>query len=404
MDQSYSNQINADASQYAEEGPAEAQMMTREKPDGITDPAGEAGWYLERERINRGLSLEDIGACTGIHPYHVEAIEYGDMTHMPPRLEALEMIAAYADFLGFDPDPLLQHYASFLPRPEVAPRRHPANPAPMMSAKILPFGNFPKIPTIDFKSLKLPPMPKVPGGRSGVVASVALAVMLLAGGGYMFSGGSSTTATPAVSQMADNSDPMPTATTGTDAAEVKVTESPIAMDEASAGNANANQPVAAAGETDADQVASAIPEPDAIPGIDAGSDTGDLGAFIAEQVEGSDAPETVATTSKPVDLASTTSDGGKVFGSSDEKVHVVLKATKAIWLLIEDGQGNRVATQMLNPGDTYRVPSREGLVAIAQDGGALIYSIDGVEKGVLGQPGSLLAAEPLDVKALAVKG
>ena len=95
---------------------------------------------------------------------------------------------------------------------------------------------------------------------------------------------------------------------------------------------------------------------------------------------------------------------GKVFGSTDDKVHVVLKATKAIWLLIEDGQGNRVATQMLNPGDVYRVPNREGLVAIAQDGGALVYSIDGVEKGVLGQPGSLLAAEPLDVKALAAKG
>ena len=36
--------------------------------------------------------------------------------------------------------------------------------------------------------------------------------------------------------------------------------------------------------------------------------------------------------------------------------------------------------------------------------GALVYSIDGVEKGVLGQPGSLLAAEPLDPKVLAAKG
>ena len=120
-------------------------MALRDKPDGLMDPAGEAGWYLERERMARGLSLDDVAACTGIHPYHVEAIEYGDMTHMPPRLEALEMIAAYADFLGFDPDPLLHHYASFLPMPEVAPRRHPANPGPMMSAKILPFGKFPKI-------------------------------------------------------------------------------------------------------------------------------------------------------------------------------------------------------------------------------------------------------------------
>ncbi len=146
MDQSYSNDINAGASDHESDFGAEHPVMTREKPDGITDPAGEAGWYLERERIARGLSLDDIGACTGIHPYHVEAIEYGDMTHMPPRLEALEMIAAYADFLGFDPDPLLQHYASFLPPPEVAPRRHPANPGPMMSAKILPSASSRRFP------------------------------------------------------------------------------------------------------------------------------------------------------------------------------------------------------------------------------------------------------------------
>lgn len=402
MDQRYSNDFNGGVSGHDEEQLAEQPVMTREKPDGITDPAGEAGWYLERERVSRGLSLEDIGACTGIHPYHVEAIEYGDMTHMPPRLEALEMIAAYADFLGFDPDPLLQHYASFLPPPEVAPRRHPANPGPMMSAKILPFGKFPKIPAIDFKAIKLPSPPTLPGGRNGIVASV-IAVLLLAGGGYMYSGsGDKSAPAPGLEQMAANSDPMPTATTGTEVADVKVTDSPIAMTEPS------EQPVAGQGETDADadgdQTASAIPAPEAVPGTTENNETGDLGAFIAEQVDGADTPETVSATSKPVDLATANSGTGKVFGSTDDKVHVVLKATKAIWLLIEDGQGNRVATQMLNPGDVYRVPNREGLVAIAQDGGALVYSIDGVEKGVLGQPGSLLAAEPLDVKALAAKG
>ena len=97
----------------------------------MVDPAGEAGWYLQRERENRGETLDDASAATGIHPYHLEAIEYGDMTHMPERLDALEMIGTYAQYLGFDPEPLVEHYAHFLPAPAVAPKAsHPANPAP----------------------------------------------------------------------------------------------------------------------------------------------------------------------------------------------------------------------------------------------------------------------------------
>jgi transcriptional regulator with XRE-family HTH domain len=390
MDQNYSDDFSGQqANQAAEQAgvPAGHGDMSglRGKPDGIMDPAGETGWYLERERHARGLSLEDVASCTGIHPYHVEAIEYGDMTHMPPRLEALEMIAAYADFLGFDPDPLLQHYVTFLPRPQVAPRSHPANPAPMMSAKVLPFGRFPKIPAINLKGLKLPPMPPMPGGRNGIVASVAVAFILLSGATWMFSGGSDV---PALEQIADAGDPMPTATTGPDAADVKVTDTAMALEDSAS-----NEPVAADGDQDAD----AALDP-------AAEGAGDLGAFIAEQVGGEADPLAVAATSKPADIATVTLGEGRVFGNENPAARVVLKATKPIWLLIEDGQGNRVATQMLNPGDMYRVPDREGLVAIAQDGGALVYMIDGVEKGVLGLPGSLLAAEPLDAKALAAKG
>lgn len=363
----------------------EAPQAMRPKPDTLMDPAGEAGWFLERERLSRGYSREQVAAATGIHPYHIEAIEYGDMTHMPPRLEALEMIAAYANLLGFDPEPLLQHYAGFLPRPQVAPRHHPANPLPMMSAKILPFGKFPKIPALDLKSIKLPPMPPMPGGRNGIVASVAIAV-LLAGGLWMKSGGSST---PGLQQVAaTQTDAMPTATTGPEAAAIKVTESPVAVD----------------------GVADGLPV-DGLEGDPSTADSGaksedELGAFIAQQVGADADPQTVAATSKPADVAPAAAGapGAHVFGATDANVRVVLTASKPIWLLIEDAQGNRVATQLLNPGDTYRVPNKDGLVAIAQDGGALSYTVDGVDKGLLGQPGVLLPAEPLDAKALAAKG
>ena len=202
----------------------------RQKPDGMQDPAGEAGWFLMREREDRELSLELASEIVGIHPYHLEAIELGNMTNMPSRVEALEMISAYATYLGFEPEPLLQHYISFLPAPQVAPRRHPANPSLLSSAKILTFGKFVKLPPINIKLPSLANMPKMPNmtqGNGGIVASVVAAFMLFSGVTWMLV--PSQEQQDDVPQMAaaEEADPMPTASTGADDATVKISEQPM---------------------------------------------------------------------------------------------------------------------------------------------------------------------------------
>lgn len=357
----------------------------RPKPDGIMDPAGEAGWFLMREREDRGLSLEQAGEQTGIHPYHLEAIELGNMTNMPSRAEALEMIAAYANYLSFEPEPLLHHYVSFLPAPQVAPRRHPANPAPLSSAKVLTFGKFVKLPSLNMKLPSmaamakfpaLPPMPRMPdmpSGNGGIVASVVAAFLFFSGVTWMLVPGSdSGLSTEQVASLED-ADPMPTASTGQDLATVKITESPL----------DAEPMAVVAGDA-----------PVTAPAPDVGEDV--LGAFIQDTVAGAaDVPQA----EQQVAALQT----GRTFGSPDPKVRLVLKANRNIWLLIEDGKGNRVATQLMNKGDVFRVPNKPGLVATVQDGGAITYVIDGVEKGVLGLPGAVLAAEPLDLGKLEAK-
>ena len=80
-------------------------------PSKIFGPALD---QLEAERVSRGMSLEEAGEACGIHPYHLEAIEYGDMTCLPERHEALAMIGAYSQFLGFDPEPLVEHFAHYM--------------------------------------------------------------------------------------------------------------------------------------------------------------------------------------------------------------------------------------------------------------------------------------------------
>ena len=352
-----------------EETGVESELF-REKPDGETDPAAEAGWFLQRERERRGESLEDAGQATGIHPYHIEAIEFGDMTRMPQRMEALEMIGIYAQYLGFDPEPLVRHYMQFLPRPAVTLQvPHPANPAPLSSAKILRFGKLPPFPKFNFK------LSTIPGGTGGIVASLAGVMFLFAGASWMMMPGGDE---PQVTEQLATADTMPTASTGEDEAMVKVTEEAMPDD----------RPIAKAAD----------PAPDE----SAGTDLDGLAALIEQNI----AKDPAAAQEIPLAAAGdmTLTEDGREFGTNNGGTRLVLKAKAPVWLRIEDARGNVVMTQMLMKGDTYRVPNRDGLVVIARDGGLLSYVIDGEEKGILGTPGEILVGRSLDLESLGEKG
>jgi cytoskeleton protein RodZ len=362
---------------------AAAYEQGRMKPDGLTDPAGEAGWYLQREREQRGETLEDASAATGIHPYHLEAIEFGDMTRMPERIDALEMIGTYAHYLGFDPEPLVAHYAQFLPAPPLAPQAsHPANPAPLSSAKILKFGRLPQLPQFAFK-LKGLRLNGVPGGAGGLVASLAGAIFLFAGVSYLLlpgAGDSGPSASIAVNlpPSADAADPMPTASTGEQQADVSVGDEPMPDD----------QPADTAAASSAEQSQDEL----------AGTNLDGISNLIANSVPG--AKEAAKTLDGMVPASDVAMAGeGRQFGATDGDSRLTLKAKAPVWVRIEDAQGNVVMTQMLMKGDTYRVPNREGLVVIARDGGLLTYLIDGKEKGILGTPGEILVGRSLDIKS-----
>ncbi|MDE2444583.1 MAG: DUF4115 domain-containing protein [Alphaproteobacteria bacterium] len=356
--------------------------VPRQKPNGKIDPAGEVGWFLQREREKRGLTLEEASDATGIHPYHLDAIENGEMTHMPPRMEALEMIAVYAQLLGFDPDPLVQHLVSFMPAPPVARRTfHPANPPVLSSAKVLRFGQLPKVPSLNLK------LSNFPGGPGGMIASAFAVFMLFSATNWMMSSAPDQLNAPpaqtaeAASAPAMAVDTMPTASTGPEAAQVTVTQEPIQGVDAVA-NAEDVPPIPPA------EPALASEDPDA------------MGAFIQEQVP---APSGKSKTKKPLQVAAASNSGGTIYGADNADARLVLKAKSPVWLRIEDAKGNVLITQMMAAGDTYRVPNKDGLIALSRDGGKLSYLIDGKEVGVLGAPGKILVGEKLDIDALAAK-
>ncbi|MBM3519607.1 MAG: DUF4115 domain-containing protein [Alphaproteobacteria bacterium] len=357
----------------------ESQPSYRAKPDGATDPAGEAGWFLERERENRRLTLEDAAEATGIHPYHIEAIELGDMTRMPQRLEALEMIGTYAQFLGFDPEPLIRHYAHFLPRPAMAPlRAHPADPPPLSSAKVLPFG---RPSRLAFR------LNALPGGTGGLVASVAGAVFLFASASWMMMP-SEEQLTPAI-EVATSTDPMPTASTDSDTANVKVTQQTMPDEE----------PLASL-PADGELEGTGLDGLTALIEGELGADTGTAPEALRPATTETASAET--SPAETQDVAAVTQDAASAPDALEPvaKARLVLKAKAPVWVRIEDAQGNVVMTQMLMKGETYNVPDRDGLVVIARDGGLLSYIIDGQEKGILGTPGEILVGRPLDIKLL----
>ena len=148
------------------------EVVYRPKPDGTIDPIGEMGWFLQRERERRGEALEQASEATGIHPIHLMAIEAGDLRCMPERDEALQMVGIYALYMGFEAEPIMVHYAQYLPR--AARPAHPADPAPLSSAKVIKFG---KGSGLFGRKFGIPSL----RGRSGsIIASCAAAMALFA--------------------------------------------------------------------------------------------------------------------------------------------------------------------------------------------------------------------------------
>jgi cytoskeleton protein RodZ len=270
----------------------------------------------------------------------------------------------------------------FMPPPPVARKNfHPANPPVLSSAKILRFGKMPKIPSLNIK------ISNFPGGPGGMIASAfALFMVYSASSWMMFSPIAQVEPTQQVAEAppaAPAVDTMPTASTAPEVAQVTVTQEPI---------------------TGSPQVANAEDVPP-IPASEAplaSEDPDAMGAFIQEQIP---EPNGKVKLKKPVQVASVdpAQASGRVYGADNADARIVLKAKSSVWLRIEDAKGNVLITQMLNPGDTYRVPNKDGLIALSRDGGRISYLIDGKEMGPLGAPGKILVGENLDIAALQAK-
>ncbi len=351
-----------------------ARAHFRPKPDGTQDPAGEAGWYLQRERENRGVPLDKAGQDTGIHPYHLEAIERGDLSALPERAQALRMVAAYARYLGFDPQPLVRHYERLLPRQESGSGRA------FSSAKIIAF------PLIER-------LRSVTSGAGGVVASVLAVVVLFGVGVWLITPGGEPRGPVVVAQDAtadeEGNKRMAEAESVDERGVRTVSSISRLAEEALKDDASAGQDTAGGVDSIEELIARTIP------GVaqDAAMDGGRKTAGGMRKTSTANAERKTADAASGSSAAVPAEFRGIPGG-------FVLRAVKDTWVRIEDENGSVVFSGQMNAGDTYTVPKREGLLIITRDGSFLEWLMDGKVMGRLSAPGKVLVGQPLDPRKL----
>lgn len=91
---------------------------------------------------------------------------------------------------------------------------------------------------------------------------------------------------------------------------------------------------------------------------------------------------------------------GKTYGVNNAGSRVLLRAHKQVYVSVKGGDETIYIGRVLQPGDTYRVPNKPGLILATGDGSALELLVDGKSVGALGsgsQPAEGVSLDPQTV-------
>ncbi len=367
-------------------GDMHMQATFRPKPDGALDPIGEAGWYLERERMRRGLSLQAAGRATGIHPHHLQAIEMGDIQGLPEESDALRMVGAYAAFLGFEPKPLVAHFAQCLSRREEGNDK--------TSARIIAF------PLIERLRASMK-------GMGGVMTSVLGGVLLFGGLAWaVWPGGTGGEATRMAEVAVEEKVADASATTeeakGDDARQVAalVNEREERLDDAApTGQARANDPIGAliartmpdiAGQPPVTEEAGQTVETQARAPRQEAPSTGVAVPDAEPRAERRTATERAAPRVEAPLARARIAPLAEVPASG-----LAIRATERIWVRLEDDGGNAHFSGFLDEGQVLALPADRQLRITAGNVHRLELYRDGRALGPLGKRGADLISVPV---------
>lgn len=85
---------------------------TNKHDHGESEPRQPLGTYLQKERLKKEFTLEQIAEETCIHISTLRAIEENDRSKMPAEVFTRGFIKLYSDFLGLDKQDVIERYDS----------------------------------------------------------------------------------------------------------------------------------------------------------------------------------------------------------------------------------------------------------------------------------------------------
>ena len=98
--------------------------------------------------------------------------------------------------------------------------------------------------------------------------------------------------------------------------------------------------------------------------------------------------------------ASTITATGEVYGQNNANPRVVLRARGDTKMTVRGADGTLYLNKDLKAGDSYQVPNIPGLSLATSNAGAVDVTLDGLDKGRVGQNQQILGHVSLDTQSL----
>ena len=362
--------------------------------EAVDEPAAAApqprpvGEILREQRQELGLDINDVGEVLRIKPAFLDALEENRPQDLPGPTYVLGFVRAYARHLGLDDEWVLERYkaesAGVQARPDLAfpaplaERSLPGGPVLLVALilAICGYGTWYYLSTGERarpeRVSAVPPALQIPLPEQAAAGGVNTNAPALAAAADP----ATAAKTPGNSPNAAPANPPSVAPTPTANALGNPTNNPRLGSGLFPGSAAATTNPNAAAGLPADPTAAPAKTPAPEP----------AGAATA-----SAAPQTGAAS--PGSAAPTT-DSGAAAGRID------IKATADCWVQIRAPDQSIVFSRVLKTGETYRVPSRSGLVLRTGNAGALTIAVDGKQVPAIGPLGALRRNVVLEPAAL----